>query len=791
MLSQILSLQGALGGGTAVIDPPVVAVTSVSIAPTTASISVGNVQQLTETILPANASDKSGTWSSNSANATVDSNGLVTAVTEGIATITFTTIDGGFTDSTEITITAVFVEELYTVANVLSTTNEANSLTGITAQNSTVANIATTPAPIDGTYLLRIDTATGNAFTSVPTTVGVTYEITYWAWAEASSAGYVNAWGGDGFVFQSWTTTPTQYTQIITATGTSQLMRFYLSSGTEVYVDAISVKEEQIAVTGVTVTPPTASVGVGATTSLTRTIAPVDATNQNGTWSSSDESLATVNATGLVTGVALGDVVITYTTQEGGFTDTTAVNISGTITASLLAFPEAEGFGAQTVGGRGGTTIYVTNLNDSGAGSLREACEASGARTVLFKVGGLITLNSTINITNPNISILGQSAPGDGIAITAGMASGALINVGASEVIIRYIKMRRDTTLTYDSSADSLYISSGQNIVIDHCSMAFANDENLGITKYSVTPTQNITIQYCIISNPYGGSGKGSLCARDINYITFYRNAFLSNTTRNPYMSPQQDNPDFDTFFEIVNNVIYNGKYYIEVTRDDSYLPVEEQGTSLGAPSYNVINNYARLSTDTDPFQKNAERQMILSYGVDPLKIYAKGNIHPLRPTITNDVDYTSYTSADWAEEWATTQGADGFTNINVEANASRQAFVPISTPIIDDNVTIYNAVDVWNNIRTHVGASYPSRDSHDVQMVNETDTQTRTDSYASNALPIYNNASNNTPSYIDTNNDGIDNSWFTANVPNGDTAISTNVTGYTYLEVYQNSLYN
>ena len=229
--------------------------------------------------------------------------------------------------------------------------------------------------------------------------------------------------------------------------------------------------------------------------------------------------------------------------------------------AQLPAFPGAEGFGKYTVGGRGGQVIYVTNLNDSGAGSLREAINTSGPRTVLFKVGGLITVNSPLIISDPNISILGQSAPGDGIAITSSIDSGAGIQISASEVIIRYIRVRRGTTLTYNGSADAFYIESGVNIILDHCSMAFANDENLGIARYGANPTQNITIQYSIISNPYGGSSKGSLCVRDINYVTFFRNAFMSNVTRNPYMSPQTDNPDYDTYFELVNNVLC--QYYL------------------------------------------------------------------------------------------------------------------------------------------------------------------------------------------------------------------------------------
>ena len=205
----------------------------------------------------------------------------------------------------------------------------------------------------------------------------------------------------------------------------------------------------------------------------------------------------------------------------------------------------------------------------------------------------------------------------------------------------------------------------------------------------------------------------------------------MSNVTRNPYMSPQTDNPDYDTYFELVNNVIYNGKYYIEVTRDDSYLPVNEQGLSTGVPHYNVVNNYAFLPTDN--WLKRAERQMILSYGDFPLKIFAKGNIHPLRTVITNDVPYTSYTTADWAEEWATTQGQDGFGGLNIEADANRQLFAPASTPIMDDNVALYVGPENWNSIKDHVGASYPTRDSHDVKMVNEAETLTRTDSYVNN----------------------------------------------------------
>jgi hypothetical protein len=442
-----------------------------------------------------------------------------------------------------------------------------------------------------------------------------------------------------------------------------------------------------------------------------------------------------------------------------------------TPTIPVKAFPTAVGYGRNSVGGRGGRIIKVTSLADSGPGTLREAIESTGPRIVLFEVGGLITVNSALEITDSNISILGQSAPGDGIAITAeGTPNIPVFRIKTNEVIIRYIKVRRSSSRVSETSSDGIYIESGNNIIIDHCSMALASDENLAIANYTGVGTSNITIQYCIISNPYGGSSKGALCVSAINTLTFYKNAFITNNQRNPLISTQTSTPTFNPTFEIINNVIYNGKYQITVGRDNPVM--------TGIPKFNIINNMSILRAGI-----NQERRMVLSTTDEPMEIYVKGNISKLRPTITDPTD--------WDEEWATTQGVDGVGGINTPAMTSNQIFAPHSTPIIEDMVFIEDAADVWSKIKDTVGASYPLRDSLDLKLVSDVNLGVRTTDALAEPIPTYDNFNNTTPSYTDSNNDGIDDIWFTANVPSGVNANDISPTGYTWFEEYINQLTN
>src|SRR5262249_8012924 len=140
--------------------------------------------------------------------------------------------------------------------------------------------------------------------------------------------------------------------------------------------------------------------------------------------------------------------------------------------SDIPAFPGAEGFGARTTGGRGGTVYEVTNLNDAGPGSLREAV-SQGNRTVVFRVAGNIDLRSALRVTAPNITIAGQTAPGEGICIR-----NATFSVRSHDVVVRYLRCRLGDVSGKES--DSLDIDNGAaNVILDHCSATWSVDEAL------------------------------------------------------------------------------------------------------------------------------------------------------------------------------------------------------------------------------------------------------------------------------------------------------------------------
>ena len=219
--------------------------------------------------------------------------------------------------------------------------------------------------------------------------------------------------------------------------------------------------------------------------------------------------------------------------------------------SGLPSFPGAQGFGASSVGGRGGRVIFVTNRNNSGPGSFRSACEAFGPRIVIFQVGGTIQLAEEIVITNPYITIAGQTAPGGGICV-----KGELFGIQTHDVIVRNLRVR----VGEDGSEFTHGMEIGQgcsNVIVDHCSFSWSKDA-LFATWDTVS---NITVQECIISEVLSGPTTGHSVALGpgpgenedgSQYMTscsFIRNLIAHGDGRNPKVHYQA---------EVANNLVYN-----------------------------------------------------------------------------------------------------------------------------------------------------------------------------------------------------------------------------------------
>lgn len=275
-------------------------------------------------------------------------------------------------------------------------------------------------------------------------------------------------------------------------------------------------------------------------------------------------------------------------------------------TEKLLGFPGADGFGKYAVGGRGGQVIEVTNLNDSGEGSLRAAVEAEGARTIVFKVCGTIELQSFLRIKNPYITIAGQTAPGEGICL--GKYG---IIVETENVIVRYLRVRPGDQ---GEEGDCVWVNKSDNVLIDHLSTSWGTDETL-----SVSASDNVSIQNCLISeslnqsiNAKGTHGMGSLIrGSDGQKVTYHNNLYFSHRNRSPmngnYTPYTEDSVGFNV--EFINNVVYNwGANAAGKNHDEDSIT-----------RYNYIGNYYRSG-------RKSQGEYMFSEECPYAQMYAEGN---------------------------------------------------------------------------------------------------------------------------------------------------------------------
>jgi pectate lyase len=293
-------------------------------------------------------------------------------------------------------------------------------------------------------------------------------------------------------------------------------------------------------------------------------------------------------------------------------------------TTAMPAFPGAEGFGANAVGGRYGRVIEVMTLADAGPGSLREALEAPGPRIVVFRIGGTIETQSPITVDDPYLTVAGQTAPGGGIALRASpdYKQGSLI-VRTHDVVIRGLRLRPGASTELSDGRRGLFIAGGAyNIVVDHCSISWATDENVAL----VDGAHDITIQWSIISEGlshstsvsaehskgFSVSGKSYGSTERTRDVSIHHDLFAHNRDRSPMNASWG-------LVDVVNNVIYDYGMRAIIARDvQTNVPM------------NVVGNYVKAGPDSS---LDAYEVFVGETGTSPAgaQLFVKGNIGPHR----------------------------------------------------------------------------------------------------------------------------------------------------------------
>lgn len=458
-----------------------------------------------------------------------------------------------------------------------------------------------------------------------------------------------------------------------------------------------------------------------------------------------------------------------------------SLSLFSQVNGQVPAFPEAFGGGKYATGGRGGSVYFVTNLNDSGSGSLRDAISQPN-RTVIFKVSGVINLKSKLSFRNSNITVAGQTAPGAGICIT-----GYPVNISASNIIIRYLRFRLGDQNKVEDDALNCFKGAYTNILIDHCSMSWSIDETTSF--YDV---KNITVQNCIISeslyNSYhtkGEHGYGGIFGG--NTSSYFFNLIAHHTSRNPrFNGTRYNDQTFGDSLEFSNNVIFNW--------GGNSIYGGEGG------KYNIVNNYFKAGPATSGNLTNSsssnKRNRILNYtsyyleGKDTIwggKFYVNGNYVHGYPDVTAD-NWTKGVQKD---------SYPGAVELMKLGKADQQFGI--------SNYVAVSPQDAYNEVIKHAGASLPQRDTIDARIIRElmTGTATYGGSYASGVSKpngIIDSPSDvgGLPAYLSTtapqdmDGDGIPDEWETQNGLNPNQKTDGNAIGaegYTHLEEYLNGL--
>jgi pectate lyase len=252
------------------------------------------------------------------------------------------------------------------------------------------------------------------------------------------------------------------------------------------------------------------------------------------------------------------------------------------------AFPGAGGAGKWAKGGRGGKVITVTNLEDTGPGSLRAAVETPGPRTVLFRVSGTIELIKPLRVAHPYLTIAGQSAPGAGICL-----KGQELQIGNThDIVVRHLRCRPGDKTSKAGDMDAIGIWDAKDVIVDHCSATWSTDECLSVTRDS----DRVTVQHCLIAEGLTKHSFGSIIASNRGAISYLGNLYANNIARNPrpggYQAEKEHASDPGPRIDFRNNVVYNWTYGPGYTGTGESASVERI-------AMNYVGNYLKPGPDT------------------------------------------------------------------------------------------------------------------------------------------------------------------------------------------------
>lgn len=438
--------------------------------------------------------------------------------------------------------------------------------------------------------------------------------------------------------------------------------------------------------------------------------------------------------------------------------------------AQQIAFPGAEGYGKWTVGGRGGRVLTVTNLNDSGEGSFRNAVEQTGARIVVFAVDGTIELKSPLRINNDSITIAGQSAPGDGICL-----KDYPLVVNASNVIVRYIRVRVGDRYRLDSDGVGGGRYGQKNVILDHLSVSWSIDECLSIYK-----TENLTVQWCLVAHSLntsvhtkGSHGFGGIWG---GYkATFHHNLLANHASRNPRFS----SVDGTKWVDYRNNVVYNWGFK----------------TAYGGGHHaeiNMVNNYYKPGPAS-------QHHRLLDVAEDGTgRYYVAGNVMAGDDAVTRD-NHSAITDCAGKCYIPGRKSAGPDSGISPEAiptSGEECASCLVSSPFPSEPIHEDTPVVAYQRILESVGCSF-SQDSYDREVLRQVREGIGT--FGTNGIINSQEDVGGWPvlkagkALRDTDGDGMPDDWESKHGLNpksaSDASAYTLNEDYTNIEVYLNSL--